>query len=283
MKLPEGFPFGVSLFHFRAGAITQRLTWHQRLELLVPLDGPMSERMGETVVDLQPGDVLVVDHLKPHQVVDVPGLDTRALVISFLPECVFTAGGPPTDYAFLIPFHRKVEGRPHVLRAGSERSEDAHEAIARLLSVHFEKSNPHREAGCKAWLLVLLNVLIHEFRDSALERVELLQRQKQSDQLKPLFDHVREHYANRVSVQTAARICGLSQAQFGRTFKQASGMTLGNYLNQVRMTHAVELLEGTRESIAGIAFRLGFSDQSHFDRRFRRTFGRTPSQHRAGH
>ncbi len=282
LKLPEGFPFGISLFHFRAGKITQRLTWHQRLELLVPLDGPLSERMGEAAVDLQAGDVLVVDHLKPHQVVDVPGLDTRALVISFLPECVFTAGGPPTDYAFLIPFHRKVEGRPHVLRAGSERSEDAHEALARLLSCFFGQGNPHREASCKAWLLVLLNALIQEFRDSALQRVDLLQRQKQSDQLKPLFDHVREHYATRVSLETAARICGMNKAQFGRTFKKAAGMTLGSYLCQVRMTHAVELLEGTRDTIADITFRLGFSDQSHFDRRFRRTFGRTPSQHRAG-
>lgn len=280
LELPEGFPFVVSLFHFRAGEITQRLTWHQRLELLVPLDGPLSERMGEAVVDLQAGDVLVVDQLKPHQVVDAPGLDTRAIVISFLPECVFTAGGPPTDYAFLIPFHRKGKGRPHVLRAGSGQAGNAHEAMARLLGCYFDQDNPHREAGCKAWLLVLLNALIQEFRDSALERVELLERQKQSDQLKPVFDHVREHYATRVSLEAAARMCGLSQAQFPRTFKQVSGMTLSCYLNQVRMTHAVELLEGTRDTISEIAFRLGFSDQSHFDRRFRRTFGRTPSKHR---
>ena len=281
LELPEGFPFVVSLFQFRAGAITQRLTWHQRLELLIPLDGPLSERMGDQVVDLEPGDVLVVDHLKPHQVVDAPGLDTRAIVISFLPECVFTAGGPPTDYAFLIPFHRKVEGRPHVLRAGSAQAGNAHEAIARLLSGYFDQGNPHREAGSKAWLLVLLNALIHEFRVSALARVELLQRQKQLDQLKPLFNHVREHYATRVSLEAAARMCGMSQARFGRALKQASGMTLSTYLNQVRMAHAVEWLEETRDTISEIAFRLGFSDQSHFDRRFRRTFGRTPSQHRA--
>ncbi len=68
LELPEGFPFVVSLFYFCAGAVTQRLTGHQRLELLVPLDGPLSERMGDLVVALQPGDVLVVDHLKPHQI-----------------------------------------------------------------------------------------------------------------------------------------------------------------------------------------------------------------------
>ena len=122
LELPAGFPFIVSLFHFRAGEITPRLTWHQRLELLVPLDGPLSERMGDRLAELLPGDVLVVDHLQPHQVVDQPGLDTRAIVISFLPECVFTPGSPPADSAFLIPFHRGPEGRPHVLRAASPQA-----------------------------------------------------------------------------------------------------------------------------------------------------------------
>jgi AraC-like DNA-binding protein/quercetin dioxygenase-like cupin family protein len=282
LKLPEGFPFVVSLFHFRAGAITQRLTWHQRLELLVPLDGPLSERMGERVVELQPGDVLVVDHLKPHQVVDVPGLDTRAVIISFLPECVFTPGAPPTDYAFLLPFHRKVEGSPRVVRTSSHRAGEAHDAIARLSAGYFDRRKHHREAGCKAWLLVLLNVLIQEFRGVEIDRAGLLKRQEQEARLKPVFDHVHEHYSGRISLRAAAKMCGMSDGTFGRVFKEVSGMTLGSYLNHVRMTHAVELLEETRESIAAIASRLGFSDQSHFDRRFRRTFGRTPSEHRAG-
>jgi len=281
LELPAGFPFAVSLFHFRAGEITQRLTWHQRLELLVPLDGPLCERMGEQVVELQAGDVLVVDHLKPHQVVDRPGLNTRAVVISFLPECVFTPGSTPTDYAFLIPFHRKVEGKPHVLRAGTPRADGIHEAMTKLVACYFDENDFHREAGCKAWLLVLLHALIQEFRDSAMERVALVRRQEQAARLEPLLAHVREHYAERVSLETAARMCGLNRSQFSRVFKQISGLTLGRYLNQVRMTHAVELLEESRDSIAEIALRLGFSDQSHFDRRFRRTFERTPSQHRA--
>ena len=282
LKLPDVFPFTVSLFHYREGAITQRLTWHERLELLMPLDGPMRERMGELEVNLQPGDVLVVDHLKPHQVVDVPGLDTRAIVITFLPECVFSPGAPPADYAFLRPFFRKMEGKPQVLRAHSSHACEAHDAIRRLLEWHFGGPGLNPEAGCKAWLLVLLHVLIQEFRTSALDRVELLRRQEQVARLKPLFDHVREHYADPIPLGEAAALCGMSKAVFGREFKKASGMPLGKYLNQIRMRHAVELLEETRESITEIAARLGFSDQSYFDRRFRQTFGRTPSQHRAG-
>lgn len=281
LKLPDAFPFAVSLFRFREGAVTRRLTWHERLELLVPLDGPMRERMGDLVVDLQAGDILVVDHLKPHQVVDVPGLNTRMLVLSFLPECVFAPGCPPADSAFLLPFFRKVEGRPQVLRAASPRAGEAHEALRQLMVCCFGGEGVHREAGCKAWLLVLLQVLIREFRDSALERVELLRRREQVHRLKPLFDHVREHYADAISLGDAAALCGMSRAVFGRLFKKASGMTLLRYLNHVRLAQAIELLEESDESIAEIASRLGFCDQSHFDRRFREAFGRTPSKHRA--
>ncbi|MBM3847981.1 MAG: helix-turn-helix domain-containing protein [Verrucomicrobia bacterium] len=282
LQLPDGFPFTVSLFQYREGTITQRLTWHQRLELLMPLDGPLRERMGDLVVDLMPGDILVMDNLKPHQVLDVPGLKTRAVVITFLPECVFSPGAPPADYAFLLPFFRKVEGQPQVLRADSPLANEAHDAIGRLLECHFSGPGLHRAAGCKAWLLVLLHALIEEFRTSALDRVDILQRRERVARLKPLFDHVREHYADSIPLGEAAALCGMSKAIFGREFRKASGMTLGKYLNQIRMRHAVELLEETREPIAVIAMRLGFSDQSHFDRRFRRTFGRTPSQHRAG-
>jgi len=247
----------------------------------MPLDGPMRERMGDLVVDLHPGDLLVVDHLKPHQVVDAPGLNTRALVISFLQECVFTPGCPLTDHAFLLPFFKKVEGRPQLLRARSTRAGEAHDALRRLLECYFDRRGFQREAGCKAWLLVLLNVLIQEFRGSALERVELLRRQEQVARLKPVFDHVRAQYAGRISLSAAAALCGMSKVVFGRVFKEASGMTLGSYLNHVRMTHAIELMVETRESIAEIAFQLGFADQSHFCRRFNQTFGSSPGQYRA--
>jgi AraC-like DNA-binding protein len=50
----------------------------------------------------------------------------------------------------------------------------------------------------------------------------------------------------------------------------------------VRRTHAAQFLQGTARSIAEIASAVGFSDQSYFDRRFRRHFGRTPSQFRKG-
>lgn len=281
LDLPGDFPFCVTLFHFRAGQITREPTWHHRLELMIPLDGDMQFQMGDLCVDLSPGDVLVVDHLKPHVVMDGPGLDTRALVVTFLAECVFSPGSPPADHAFLLPFHRHSEQCPHVLRSGNPLAPEAHSALARLLAAWVSSSATHPQAACKAWLLVLLEVLVRAFEDSALAHAQLLRRQTDAARLKPVFEYVRETDGVRLTLDRAAELCSMSRSVFSRMFRAVSGMSLAGYLNHVRMAQAVLLLEDTTDSIASIAARLGYSDQSHFDRRFRRTFGRTPSAHRA--
>src|SRR6476469_2031291 len=66
LALDREFPFHIRLFRFRAGEFRMSSSWHERLELLLPLDGPMRQRMGEAIVDLDRGDLLVVDNLKLH-------------------------------------------------------------------------------------------------------------------------------------------------------------------------------------------------------------------------
>ncbi len=282
MNLPTAFPFQISLFRLRDGAVTRQLTWHQRLELLMPLDGPLRERIGDLVVKLQPGDVLVMDHLKPHQVVEDPWLNTRIVVITFMQEWVFAPGSAPSYSPSLTPFHPQPDPPPGTPRRPPPLQRAVHDAIRRLLACYFGPAPAYREAGCKAWLLVILQALLQAFPDSDVDRGVILRRQEIAARVQPVLDHVRRHYAERLPIADAADLCGMSAGRFVRMFKQACGITLVAYVHQVRMARALELLEQTTAPISSIASQLGFSDQSHFDRRFRRAFGCSPSQHRRG-
>src|SRR6187549_4106633 len=117
LPLAEEFPFVIKLFRYTSRRHTRGATWHERLELFLPLDGSARLRMGDDLVELAPGDLLVVDNLKLHHVEDFPGFDTRVIVISFLPEFVYSLGSPSHDYAFLLPFYSKLDRHPHILRA----------------------------------------------------------------------------------------------------------------------------------------------------------------------
>src|SRR4051794_40900525 len=141
VQLDEEFPLLIKLFRYTSKRHTRGATWHKRLELFMPLDGPARFRMGEQEVQLQRGDLLVVDNLKLHHVVDFPGFHTRVVVISFLPEFVYTLGSPTHDYAFLLPFYSKVERRAHVLRMSDAAAESVYPALSRLLECYFSRSS----------------------------------------------------------------------------------------------------------------------------------------------
>jgi AraC-like DNA-binding protein len=67
-----------------------------------------------------------------------------------------------------------------------------------------------------------------------------------------------------------------------KTFKRVAGMTLLAYVNHVRLANGSRLLRETGLTIAEIASEVGFTDQSYFDKRFKRAFGRTPREFRTG-
>jgi hypothetical protein len=125
VELEREFPFLIKLFRYTSKRHTRGATWHERLELFTPLDGPALLRMGEEEVSLGQGDVLVVDNLKLHNVLDFPGFNTRVIVISFLPEFVYSLGSPSHDYAFLLPFYSKLTKRANIIRRTDEGSSNA--------------------------------------------------------------------------------------------------------------------------------------------------------------
>src|SRR3954470_1255928 len=164
VQLDEEFPLLIKLFHYTSKRHTRGATWHDRLELFMTLDGPARFRMGEQEVELQRGDLLVVDNLKIHHVVDFPGFDTRVIVVSFQPEFVYSLGSPSGDYTFLLPFYSSLDRRPHVLRVKDKATLDVHRALTELLRAYFSKDESHFvHAASKASLLTLLYHLAVHF------------------------------------------------------------------------------------------------------------------------
>ena len=84
--------------------------------------------------------------------------------------------------------------------------------------------------------------------------------------------------ARHLEVDDLAQISNLSPAQFGRSFQDATGMSLQRWQMDARIRSAQRLLvDDPGESLAAIASLVGFSDASHFSRAFLEIVGTTPS------
>jgi AraC family transcriptional regulator len=95
------------------------------------------------------------------------------------------------------------------------------------------------------------------------------------------IEYVETHLAEPLRTYHLAKIAGLSEAHFVRSFKAATGVTSHRFVMNRRLNRAVELLSAPDESLADIAITCGFSDQSHFCRIFRRALGVSPGTWRS--
>lgn len=90
-------------------------------------------------------------------------------------------------------------------------------------------------------------------------------------------DYIQAHYAANISLAELAAITGFSQFYFVRAFQKHVGVPPHTYQILVRIQKAKELLlKG--HPLSSIALELGFTDQSHFIRHFKRVVGVTPTQ-----
>lgn len=120
--------------------------------------------------------------------------------------------------------------------------------------------------------------------DEALQKTRLIDSSHlpriQPTLLQPALDYLKENYDQDVSVDQAARLCGISSSYFSKLFNSAMGEGLAAYVNRLRVSRAQVLLREGGDSITAVAFQLGFEDSGYFNRVFKKVLGITPSQYR---
>jgi AraC-like DNA-binding protein len=81
-----------------------------------------------------------------------------------------------------------------------------------------------------------------------------------------------------VSLSELAKACGSSPFHLARAFNVQLGLPPHAYLNNLRVMHAKRMIR-TGTALAEVAYAVGYCDQSHLNRRFKKIVGVTPSQY----
>jgi AraC-like DNA-binding protein len=101
----------------------------------------------------------------------------------------------------------------------------------------------------------------------------------QQNPLTPALTFVQANYAEKVTLEAAAQLCGLGRYEFSRAFKRAHGTTFREFVILHRIHQAEQMLCLSDVSITHAAFAVGFNDLSHFAEMFRRYVGLRPSDY----
>ena len=96
-----------------------------------------------------------------------------------------------------------------------------------------------------------------------------------------LQDFILNHFRRNVTVQELAGVAGITPNYVTVLFKEVVGTTPIQYLHQTRMNSALHLLEDGQITVREVAEYLGYCDQSHFHRVFKKWMGVAPTRLRS--
>ena len=165
---------------------------------------------------------------------------------------------PPLDGLDLPHLRAAMAAVDAELAAGGAGGRLAAESLANLLAVHLIRhvSAPRRpERG----------------RDGVLPQ----------GRLRAVVDYVEEYLEASPTLEQLAAVARLSVYHFARQFKRATGLPPHQFVIRRRVERAKQFLQtGGGFSLAEVAARVGFSDQSQFTHHFKRLVGVTPGQFR---
>ena len=98
--------------------------------------------------------------------------------------------------------------------------------------------------------------------------------------IKEALSFIEQNFQNDITVEEIAACCGLNRSYFGKIFHEVLGKSPQEFLISYRMTKATELLKLTSLSIAEVGSAVGYSNQLHFSRAFKKIYGISPRQWR---
>ena len=98
--------------------------------------------------------------------------------------------------------------------------------------------------------------------------------------IKEAISFIEQNFQNDISVEDIAGFCNLNRSYFGKIFRDTLGKSPQEFLISYRMSKAAELLKLTELSVGDISSAVGYLNQLHFSRAFKKIYGTSPRQWR---
>jgi len=98
--------------------------------------------------------------------------------------------------------------------------------------------------------------------------------------LAAIHEYLMKNYRDEIDLKQLAALVNMAEGSLCRFFKMNMGMTVFEYLNQIKIEFSCKLLMDNNLGVLEVCLDSGFNNLSHFNKQFRRITGVTPSEYR---
>lgn len=247
--------------------------FHPEIELTLILESQGRRFVGDSVEPFQAGDLVLLGPNLPHfWHNDAPAVGrARAIVVQFRADFLGEELWTRPEFAAARQLCTRACRGLHFSGATTRQALPYLEAIPSLTGVR---------ALMALWEVLDQLARADEARPLASAAYTPCVDAKAEDRMMRVHAFLMQHHSEPITLPEIARVAAMTPVAFSRYFKRTTGRNVSDFINDLRISHAAELLRDTSHSVTHIAADAGYPTLSNFFRRFRERFGCSPLVYR---
>lgn len=246
------------------------LHFHSAIELVYVNKGEVICHIGDEKNSLSAGDIILINKGIVHKLT-TPELANITYVHINIDE--FLENSLPYTEKYIYSFIKSTASKEYYVSKSK----------GELLKVYNEiiSESSQKNTGYEMYLKSYISLLVgFMYRNKLLTDFAASYNIKKIYAIMPSVRYINDNFSQKLSLSEIAKKSNKDKFGFCRLFKSATGSTVFEYINYVRIHIAKEQLLETEKSISEIAFDCGFASLQYFNRTFKRYCGCTPKKYR---
>lgn len=273
-SLPKSFPF--TIYHAAIPSQGVRtMQWHDCLELNYVVNGQGHYMISDVRYEVEPGQIFVINNNELHCAYTASELELICLIF----EPGFVTGTALVDQDFLEPFFERNINFHNQIQAENPLAHTIRDLVYEIENEN-EKAFPGYQLMIKASLLKILALLFRHFKLEGQLGHDFIAHQHRLDRIREAVAYIDAHYQEKISLSVIAQLVFMNSSYFSTYFKKVMKVSVMDYVFNLRMTEAANLLADPAITITDVGMRCGFPTPAYFSRAFTQTYGLSPSHYR---
>lgn len=265
-------------------------------ELLFVLEGTMTVIQEDQCYELLPGDVHVMSPMIKHrrEIPEESFCNYYSIHFDFLYMGMENDFSPEEAYLAycnrkqeIAPLDERLSSRPLCMLGEIElpqkqKVRDVAKYIQTLekMNAVFAQQGFAYEIDLKIGMLTLFKMILQDMRSQFLSN----NATEHDDEVASIIQYLYDNMDKPITFRTICRLFGYSESVLRKLFKEKTGRSPNEFLIDIRIERAIELLSSNKYTVAQVADKVGYSDRHYFSRLFRQKKGVAPGSliHRGG-
>ena len=246
--------------------------FHSSYELYYLVSGQRYYFIKDKTFQVMEKDLILIKRGDLHKTASCGESQHERILINFREEYL----NPNVDaYDILLtPFNKDI----NMIRFTMQQQGEVESILDQIQSELMEK-DPLYEISVQTLFMQLLVYISRHMQKYGVDE-SFRHPSRMHQKVSNIVQYINVHYMKHLTLQGIAKTFNMSPSYLSRVFKEATGFTLTEYINNVRIKEAQILLMTTDDKVIDISHRVGYTNTSHFGRVFKEMTSYSPLKFR---